>query len=691
MAERKPYKNGEVFYSPSGRMYQYTGPDGGSPDPDDPSTYKEISSEVSLEDSVGGAVDYSQELAMDFVRGANEGLLNLAGAPIDLINMLTGAVGLTDTDRPVGGSRWIKEQIPVGYQGERPRTQAGKVIGTISENVSASAVPLGLLSRTAQILRSAPGVFSGAPSLLKDMAAVGPSRAVSSEILPSAGSAVGIETARALAPGNQAVELVGSIVGGGAPDLTRASVKGLLQGENMAENVASARNVGVEPTVAEAGGKSSAQFFENLLGRTPGSKGRVADRMDDYSESIDKSIRQMIKDISAKSDFATAGTKIKSGIETFVQGFKDRSRDLYNQIPIPDTLRVPANNTRSVMEEILTPIGGAEKTSQGLLNPQTAATARNFLEDLLGGNYAIYASGRTIPYSALKELRTKIGERLSGTSLVDDIPRAELKRIYAALSEDIREAAARIGPDATRSFERANSFYRAGVTRIDDFLEPIVSGGQAVIPENIFARVKSGIDKGPTKIRVLRKSMPEEDWKVVQSSLIEDFARSTKANQQVGDTLSFDPDQFFRNYMGMTPAAREAAFGGKGNLKKSLDDLASVIERSRDARKRGANPSGTAGATADIAAATSLVGSFGYGAFTLDPTVFLSVVATMTGANMASRLMAKPKFVDWVANLQGISPQSVPGQIARLTNVLADEPDLLPAVEKIQYYLLESE
>ena len=53
---------------------------------------------------------------------------------------------------------------------------------------------------------------------------------------------------------------------------------------------------------------------------------------------------------------------------------------------------------------------------------------------------------------------------------MSDLPEAELKRLYASLSQDMRAAATVAGDDALKAFNRANKFYSAGMKRINGAL-----------------------------------------------------------------------------------------------------------------------------------------------------------------------------------------------------------------------------
>lgn len=82
-------------------------------------------------------------------RGFNEGLAQALGMPVDLVNgaMNLGrrAVGAGETDKPVGGSEWIKDRLAsVGMLGtEEPHEASGRILIRIGQELGGLAVPMG--------------------------------------------------------------------------------------------------------------------------------------------------------------------------------------------------------------------------------------------------------------------------------------------------------------------------------------------------------------------------------------------------------------------------------------------------------------------------------------------------------------------------------------------------------------------
>lgn len=205
---------------------------------DDPSAAQAWPGEpVAMEEAPEGG-----SLAQGFFGGFNQGLAQVAGAPVDLVNAGLNVVGL-GTERPFLGSRMLME----GMQGVRdvaadvgnqvapgtfteapdplaaggmfargPDTAAGELVNRIGREVGASSLP------AAGILAAARGVpvTRAAPTLSQtflDPIRRTPGRALGGETAAAVGAGTGAYIASEAVPGSPAAEMLGQIAGGFAP------------------------------------------------------------------------------------------------------------------------------------------------------------------------------------------------------------------------------------------------------------------------------------------------------------------------------------------------------------------------------------------------------------------------------------------------------------------------------------------
>ena len=137
--------------------------------------------------------------------GANKGIANMLGMPVDIINTAISPIaslfGVTPSDKPIGGSEWMKEKI-LPPQTIKPEGLVENVISATGEQIP-YALPggMGLLSKAGRPLQSFMQVAR-----------------------PTVGAGVGVGTAREVMPDSPVAEMSGAMVG----SLTPAATKPLM-------------------------------------------------------------------------------------------------------------------------------------------------------------------------------------------------------------------------------------------------------------------------------------------------------------------------------------------------------------------------------------------------------------------------------------------------------------------------------
>jgi hypothetical protein len=225
------------------------------------------------------------------------------------------------------------------------------------------------------------------------------------------------------------------------------------------------------------------------------------------------------------------------------------------------------------------------------------------------------------------DLRTQIGHLIDGTIMpAPGTPMPALKRLYGALSEDMRASAHRLGGDAAvKALDRAVAISSMVAQRRQTLASIVGAKGDAA-PEAVVARIvqlasgKAGRGDAETLLRARR--VIGDDWDAVAGAAIRQLG-------QDGDTFSIR--RFLTRYEGLSANGRQLLFrsSGKDNLADSLDNLA-VLSRKLDALARLGNPSGT-GNVAAIAGtiSTALVSP-------------LHALGAVGGGYLLARALAKP-------------------------------------------------
>ncbi|MES2942936.1 MAG: hypothetical protein V4772_08710 [Pseudomonadota bacterium] len=267
----------------------------------------------------------------------------------------------------------------------------------------------------------------------------------------------------------------------------------------------------------------------------------------------------------------------------------------------------------------------------------------------------------SLPYEALKKLRTLVGREIADNSLVSDVPRSKWTALYAALSDDLGDAAVKAGPRAEKAWDRANTYTRLNMQRLEQ-LSGILSRDA---PEKIFTSAISGTSEGDTVIKRVMKSLPEQERREVSAAVLQRMGRA-KPGQQNAEGDAFSSETFLTNLSKISPTARTTLFGRAGNaeLQGRVQDLAEMAENLRKGSKVFSNPSGTAQSltlkdTAVGVGAAALSGQFGLAA---------GLASVPVAANLTARAVTSPGLVKFAAGRTGLNEGALPSAVNAIAN-----------------------
>lgn len=540
--------------------------------------------------------------------------------------------------KPETVKRFLGAQgLPVAGINVEPTDTAGRFIVRISEEVGASLLPAAKFG----------GLVSG----------------VGTSILSGAGAQAAKEVG--------APEIVGQVAGALAAPAAAAGVRGVVRGtgETAAKFQSSLDDAATAGTGVSLGQglsgwrQSIAAGIETVFGKLPGGGHVLSNFAKKQSAEMGSQLDDMAMKTSARIGPETAGRVLQKGVENFVGRFKDKANVLYrrSESHIPDNTPTVAYNYRSTLDDLAQPVQGAEQQSRVI-----GGAGSEFVSRLREANMADAPMG-VMNFSSLKQLRSMIGSKLASSDLVVDASRAELKKLYGAITDDLRQAAQLKGPKALADFERANKYWKAGIGRIDDVLENI---SKRANPEDAFTAVMNRSKVGSTTIRAMRRSTTPEEWDVVVSNVLKRMG-AAPASSQGADGSEFFAGRMLTDWNNISPNAKSAMFGGTryARMAKDLDAIARTAEKIKQGPSVLANPNQATGQGTGMLAGTLFVGTAVGGLPALAATIGGITVAT--GA--ATKLMTSPKFLRWLARGTKISANEIPAHLARLSNTMRSE------------------
>ncbi|MEB1529895.1 hypothetical protein [Xanthomonas sp. WHRI 7945] len=563
----------------------------------------------------------------------------------------------------------------------RPQNARERIISDVGEGLTGTALTMGIgagLNALTNIGRAAPvtnrlaDLLTSNPALQTISTATGTAASSATResgggaglqiaaglfggLSPGAASGAASLAARAVVP-NRLAQLVPEAVGT-VPTLAAGATRRAVRGQDaqgVRDAIAAFDAAGTTPSVGQATGSRTAQALESYLGNAPGGAGhierlgrqqqeQVRDRLDDLSNAIAPN--------GADLTPQQVGTSVQQGIAGpggFMQSFRNTSKRLYNTLDqfMPPTTRVAAQKTDAYLSNITAPTAGAINTSEVLANPFMDRLAEAVQADLAANNGAL-------PYSALKGIRSMVGEKIAGAGLNPDFDVKQLRGFYANLTEDMTNAVRATGsPRAIQLMERANNYYKLGSSRIEQIEKIIDKNGG---PEAAYVALFNGAQNGATPLRRVMGALPPDTRAEVTASLLQRMGRASKGQQDAsGDAFSMRT--FLTNWANLSPEARKELFSsaryGSG-FRDDVDQIARVADKINAGSKVFQNTSGTArqmalgatlGGTGTIALPQLMRGDIGGAAQTIAGAVLYTA-----SNNLGARLMTNPRAVSWLA------------------------------------------
>lgn len=550
----------------------------------------------------------------------------------------------------------------------KPGNDQERAVQTVGEFVAGASGPIkaGQLSSKLGPLAQNPGV-QGASAV-------------------TGGSAMAAADQADATPGQKvAATVAGSMLPGFGVPAVQAGLRGTLRGNKgatMRENIDMFDSAGSSPSIGQATESRLPQATESILSRMPGGSGAMRKAAESQNREIADTVEGLANRIAPKATPERTGRVVEEGIAGkggFVERFKSKASGLYDEVDryIDPEQPVALSETAQFF---------SVPTSMAKNAPNTAKKlSSTYLEELgvaLKGDVKAFVDKngfQGLPYAAVKEIRTAVGERLGNMTLVVDATKGQLKRLYGALSHDLKTAAKNAGPDAEKAAARADRYWRAGIDRIENIERVVNKAGGS---EKVYKALMSGTADGATTLRTVMRSLEPDERNWVTATVVRRMGRATPGRQDA-DGEAFSLGTYLTNWNRLSPEAKSTLFAGQPpDVVEATNHIAKVAQNVGEGAAVFANPSGTQPA---VTAQTAVTG----GAVALATGhigTLAGIVAGVVGSNLMARGMTNRNFVNWLAKSTSVPPGAYPAAINQLAQIAAEtgDQDLMQIAKELQ-------
>lgn len=388
-------------------------------------------------------------------------------------------------------------------------------------------------------------------------------------------------------------------------------------------------------------------------------------------------------------DATAAGNAAQAGAKSFMESTQQTAKKLYNAIPIAADRDAVLTNSKQALADLTAGMKSNPELSSVISDPRMQRIASAIQGKIVqvptgvldsAGNPIMrdVQQGGALSWQDLKDFRSYIGEKAGAPALQSDTPQANLKALYGALSEDMKATAQAEGPKAYAAFNRANNYWRARQSRIENVVTPILGKDLAKTPEAAFRQIESWAGDKGSFVRTAQalRTMPQEEADSVRATIFAKLGNASAGNQNAAADV-FSPSTFLTQWNKLPERTRNVLFPGK-EYQKDISDILAITEAQKGATQF-ANSSKTATAMHIAGNLATLV---------MNP---VAGIASMGGQFGVGKLLASPSFARWLASsAKKPNPAAQLAHINRLTKIAAANPVIANDVLALQERLAQA-
>lgn len=434
-------------------------------------------------------------------------------------------------------------------------------------------------------------------------------------------------------------------------------------------------DAGITPTLANISKFRPISQIQNFLSGAPGAASRIERVLQHQIDNVAKKVYEGVDNMGGTIE--EAGDIIGEGARAYKKTLKAKSSKIYEDVfsKVPDTTPIRLNSFKNLidndpeLQEAYISGGEIVKRKLDRISNVLSTTSITPKGKLVNEGARIEGTVDNNPtLRRIKAIRSSIGKDTNNMNIPAS-DRAELKKIYGALSNDLKEgvldhARKEYGDqEAWKIYSKYNLADQLFKSRTEFIEKTITPLEKAKTPEKIYSLATSGVKRGGAQINNVFKVLNPAQKEFIQGSIVNKMGLAPKNLQDETEKV-FSLKKFREDWMNsnFSPEAKKAIF--KPEQIKAYDNISkAIVEIERTGRfgQQNANRAKTLG-----------WGALVYGSL-FTPYISVPQAATAVGgARIGAQMMTSPKFVNWLAAQPKVkTPSQIEDSIKRLGAIAA--------------------
>lgn len=450
---------------------------------------------------------------------------------------------------------------------------------------------------------------------------------------------------------------IGDVVGRG---IQRLVGKGTQTARQIYQNFL---DLGIDPPAGTL--SRGAGSVQTMLGNTPSGANVIQEQAQKVTGQIKAATDRVIARFGIPQTDQGAGGVIRQAAQEAIDYIDDpilgQTAQLYDEafkLVGADT-PVAVTNVAALLQTMKGELGKAPEALGDAIGPAIRQLTAIQDDAARGG----------IQFDAPRQVRTIVGREMVDRA-TPSVKQTNLKRIYAALSEDLSAAARNAGPEAAdrlTAADEATRLWKTGAAKLLDKLTKFDAD------EKAWKFAWNSARDGGTVLTQLRGHFTNDEWDSVAATFLNKLGQATPGAQNAaGD--AFSVNTFLTRWNRLAPEAKETLFGG-GRYAGMADDLTKLTDAMESLKglEKLANSSNTGPVLIGYAALSAFMGALGTMASGEVTGGAKAIAWTVAGPYVAAKLITNPTFVRWLAT-PVTRIQSLSSHIGRLALIAEAEP-----------------